>query len=250
MPSRRDQIRGTNPLTNNGKRKSTGLGGLAEVASIMSGGAPLDKAHKPEPVETPHGLARIEIIDARTFQFGRIELNATGLSAPQDLTEDEWFDVGYALLGVQSAIQWWLGDWLKEGEDRKWRDSYEELAERFSYEIDTVYHFASVARKVHQSIRRADLSFSHHRLVTKLDAEAQEYWLDLASEKEWTVAQFRDELKRGRGEHGTPSTLDTVQLNVERFQRTLLTKVQQLEHHQRRQIADYLRALAEQVERE
>jgi hypothetical protein len=55
-----------------------------------------------------------------------------------------------------------------------------------------------VASRFHLSLRRDNLTWSHHALLASLDAEAQDYWLDRAVGDRLSVADLRVELRAAR----------------------------------------------------
>lgn len=245
MGSKRDQMSNTDPFSR-GNKVTPGLD-MAALASKMAGGGKLDTATPPAQVDVPHGTAQLVIVDERTFQFGRVQLTPTELVLPDDLTEDEWFDIGYALLGIQSAIAWWLGDWLKDS-DNRWQRSYAELAAQFEFEVQTAYDYASIARRVPRSVRRAELSFTHHRAVRALDTGDQEYWLDQAVIHQWSVADLRGAIKESRHGPDDPLTpLDEARRVLDRVHRSLVAQASTLAKHERQAIAAELENLARMI---
>ena len=117
--------------------------------------------------------------------YNRICITETGLVIPSDITIKEYEDVGEFLLDLSSRMQWLLGDWLAFGSERQWGETYQRIATKFDYEVETLYSYASVCRKV--LIRIKDLSFSHHRLVMNMPPDMQRYWLEKALRESLSV---------------------------------------------------------------
>jgi hypothetical protein len=135
--------------------------------------------------------------DDGTYKYKRFRLSPMGLTLPKDMTRDEYKDMGEILLSLDSALTWALGDWLAFGEDKQWGETYQQIAEEFGYDVDTLYDYSWVCRKVEISIRSRDLSFAHHRLIAPMEKENQLWWLQQASEQKPrpTVAQMRLAIK-------------------------------------------------------
>jgi hypothetical protein len=133
--------------------------------------------------------------DGKSFVYNRVMLKPTGLVIPENMSSDEWKDTGTFLFRMNGALQWWLGDWLKFGEDRHWRGSYEELAAQFNYDVKTLYNLSSVARKIEISLRKEILSFGHHVLVAYKSADEQIHWLNQAEENNWSISELRRQIK-------------------------------------------------------
>jgi ssDNA-binding Zn-finger/Zn-ribbon topoisomerase 1 len=89
---------------------------------------------------------------------------------------------------------WWVGDWLRFGA-AKWGEKYALAAKITGHDTHSLENMVYVASHVDISLRRENLSWSHHFLVAALDPEQQEYWLDRALECNFTVNDLRIELK-------------------------------------------------------
>jgi len=100
------------------------------------------------------------------------QMTPTALIPPDDVTEDEMYHFGSILIGMQDAVQWWLGDWANLYRDA-WGHMYDKLAEAMGTEQRTLENYAWVARKVPQAMRRESLGFTHHRLVAGLHPSMQ-----------------------------------------------------------------------------
>ena len=121
------------------------------------------------------------------------------MELPSDVTEEEWAQIGLTLLSVKSSLSWYLGDWLIAGEDyggSQWQGTYVELAEQFQYEIHTLQTYASVCRKIHPSTRVEELSFAHHRYVTKFaEPQVQQRLLLHALDEKMSTREFEKYVK-------------------------------------------------------
>lgn len=179
MATARERMSKTNPLKRDGKKMPT----LADMTGAML---------KKKDVDIPSSLVEV---DESTLQYGRVQLTAVGLSIPDNLTEDEWYQMGLFLLRTDTSFKWWAGDFINYGENRKWGETYARLATQFEMGIKALYNIALVCRKVEFSRRRENLSFSHHQAVAALEPEQQTYFLDLSVQNGWTMRQLREAVK-------------------------------------------------------
>lgn len=179
MGSRRDRIRKTRAFSKGGEDK--GLTPEDVTGWLIGGNA-----------DTKNNVTdQIIPQDDGSFQYRDFRLTQTGLIIPSDITPEDYANIGRILLRLEGGIQWMIGDWLAFGEERKWGETYQAVAEEFGYEIDTLYTYAWLSRKIGHAIRRYELSFSHHRLVANMKPDEQAYWLNQAIEEEWSVKQLR-----------------------------------------------------------
>ncbi|ANH80072.1 hypothetical protein A8C56_02915 [Niabella ginsenosidivorans] len=61
------------------------------------------------------------------------------------------------------------------------------MEEITGYERKTLQNYKHVSEKVDSSLRKEDLSFGHHNIVTQLEPDQQEYFLNKASEEKLSV---------------------------------------------------------------
>ncbi len=173
------------------------------------------KAEKPvvmaiAPAEPPDLLDKVELptigLPSRRFTPTR-----TSLGLPDDLTGEEWADVGRMLGSVHGALQFWIGDWLHKGKAAGYitRDHYDQAEALFGYGRNTLWNLAYVAGQVSPHIRREELPWGHHAEVAAvLGAEHQQKFLAEAVKHGWTRVQLRDAVKAVRSE---PSRTTAVQ---------------------------------------
>lgn len=148
--------------------------------------------------------------DDEGFLYKRFNLSPTGISIPQDLRRDEWFDAVVVLRKLNEAVQWALGDLVNfarqqaqveedkliPDEQRQWHwgESYDALSEATGYKVKSLYEYAYVAGSVDFSIRMETLSFGHHQLVAKCAPKDQQRWLQKAADNGWSIAEMRKQM--------------------------------------------------------
>lgn len=122
------------------------------------------------------------------------ELSKINLSFKRDVSKDEWMDVFKALKQVEGCVQFWIGDCLAYRQ-QKW-GMYDDIAEETGYDKGTLKNIVSVTKSIETSLRRDDLSFSHHQEVAKLTPEKQEIFLNKAIEEKLSVRALREQIRR------------------------------------------------------
>lgn len=163
--------------------------------------------------------------DEENFTYKRVVITPTGLMMPDDMTFEEWRDVGAVLTHMESAISWAVADWALMAANRvdywlpadpdvdlskvEFDTKYEQLLLLTNYSYQTLRDYAWIADSVPVSIRNRHVSFSHHRLVAKYagDTDKQWDWLIKAQRNQWSVSQMQTAmnaaLKSGPGTGNT-----------------------------------------------
>ena len=137
--------------------------------------------------------------DPRNITIGKFSLTSTGLVVDGAPEIDEWKSAGLFLQRVESASQWWIGDWLVYGEGRgEWGEMYDQAISMFDCEYDTIRQYRFVAESVQFGTRVTNLSWAHHREVAGLSESKQRKWLRKAVENHWSVRELKAELSKAR----------------------------------------------------
>jgi hypothetical protein len=53
---------------------------------------------------------------ARVSQIIGVEVSRTSLQLPENLSFEQWQDIGLTLHALEGSVMWWVGDWLRYGE--------------------------------------------------------------------------------------------------------------------------------------
>jgi hypothetical protein len=133
----------------------------------------------------------------RLFVDSRAKTRRAGLSFFCAISMEHWLAIGHELVAISDASAWWLGDWLVYGE-RKFPERYRVAISSTNLSYKTLRNYAWVARKFPVSRRREELALAHHAEVAPLPEEDQEFWLDQAVARGWSVAELRRRLKVAR----------------------------------------------------
>jgi len=123
-----------------------------------------------------------------------VSVNATAWVAESELEMREWADQGRRLGTVGRAVGWWIGDWLRYGNQR-FGERYARASRITGYDPQTLMNLVYVASSVVPSQRRTDLSFSHHAEVAPLPPDEQEHWLELAARERLSVRCLREQIR-------------------------------------------------------
>lgn len=138
--------------------------------------------------------------------FPGVKLTRTSLELTKHMSYETWQQIGATLEVMSGSVQWWIGDWLNEGE-KAYGEKYSQAVDE--KQADLWKDYSWVANNVQKSLRNDDLSWWHHREVAPLRAEEQSQWLAKAAEKDWSVRDFRTELRKAKvpqlGEVALPS---------------------------------------------
>jgi hypothetical protein len=134
-----------------------------------------------------------------------------GWMPPDGMNRPAWRSAGIRLGGLSRSSNWWVGDWLRYGA-AKWGEKYVVAARITGYDPHSLENMVYVASRFDISLRRENLSWSHHFVVAALGREEQGYWLDLATEGHLSVNDLRIELravqrsaKAARGADASPA---------------------------------------------
>lgn len=129
---------------------------------------------------------------------------------PAGMTFERWQAEGSAFQKIGGAINWWLGDWLNEGE-RRYGETYSQAIEVTGHKLEQLTVCKYVASRVKRLMRVKNLSWTHHRYVAHLsDIEQADILhcadgLRLSSRETQIVAQLdrtaRETLLRYAREH-------------------------------------------------
>jgi hypothetical protein len=117
-----------------------------------------------------------------------------------DMEYPSWVLEGRHIGATGRGSPWWLGDWLHYG-TAKWGERYADAAKITGYDPKSLRNMRYVASRFKPSLRRDNLTWSHHALLVALTPDAQTYWLDRAAADKFTVNDLRIEL---RGAHRSP----------------------------------------------
>jgi hypothetical protein len=138
------------------------------------------------------GIVRRE--DGSIQAYGFV-LTARGIdlsTAPSD--QDAWQKLATFLFDFEGSIALCIGDMLV-GFDIQHGVTYDQVAGYFGRARKSLYNYKYVCEKVQFSLRRENLSFGHYSVIAAYDSDSQDYWLEQASNQQWSVKQLSAAIK-------------------------------------------------------
>jgi hypothetical protein len=142
------------------------------------------------------------------FKFKSMELSIEGQHEIE-----KWLEVGTLLTGMESSLNWWIGDWLVFGE-HTYGQKYSQAESVTKHRQDYLKACNFVSSKVPASNRIVGLSWSHHREVAALPVVEQKKWLTQALENEWTVSELRINMRKSLAEYSSDDDETTKSFNL------------------------------------
>lgn len=125
-------------------------------------------------------MAKVAKRASADMDFGYAKLTATGIEFKGDLTFEEFETCGTYLKRVNSARNWWLGDWLLYGENRpEWGDKYTQIVNDTGLSYGTIANLKSLAKRAKFSHRCENLDWTHHLAVFEQSGLSDEQRQDL-----------------------------------------------------------------------
>lgn len=117
----------------------------------------------------------------RTITFGRyFSLSSSGVMVFGEPSLEDFRRLGAFVTQAASASRFWWGDFLRHGE-RLHGEEFSQLLDGLGWQETTARVCTWVAERVSPSTRRADLDWTHHRVVAALDEPQQRAWLARAA---------------------------------------------------------------------
>jgi len=138
---------------------------------------------------------------------------STGLILPANLSFEDWVEIGTQLRSAKEMVKFMLGDWLNFGENA-YGEKYAQALLATDYDYDSLRNISYVCRKVPLSLRRDELSFSHHQAVAPLAEDLQRITLDCAVKDKETVKEIREHVKGIKASDGPTKTTYSVIMNI------------------------------------
>jgi hypothetical protein len=128
-------------------------------------------------------------------------ISAVAWTPREDLDYHDWGVEGRRIGLMWRGSPWWVGDWLLYGSAR-WGEQYVVAAKITLYDPKTLRNLRYVASRFELSLRRDNLTWSHHALLASFESDEQHYWLERATADRLTVEDLRVELRSAqRGSH-------------------------------------------------
>jgi len=160
--------------------------------------AMLDHHHRRVPPSTSREshptVAHPRSLASLTTTRQQRQLSIVAWTPADDIDRIAWVRAGMRLGTLSRSSNWWVGDWLRYGNE-KWGEKYTAAARITGYDPHSLENMAYVAGRFEISLRRENLSWSHHFVVAALEPAAQSHWLDLATTQGLSVSDLRIEVR-------------------------------------------------------
>ncbi len=117
-------------------------------------------------------------------------LARTGLTMKEGASFEEWRRMYEALLRIEGAIQWWIGDLLNY-EGGKYGSMYVEAIKTSGAAYQTLRNYKWVAKAIEMSARADNLGWKAHERIAALPENVRKETIDLAAEEKWTEREAR-----------------------------------------------------------
>ena len=159
------------------------------------GGGPRDLPGPPFPnseAQPPFLIMTKQIHTLAEYDVRGAQFQPTQLVLESGLPEEDWQEVGRAIVRVNQASHFWIGDWIEYG--RKLygiQTCYDLAAQATNLSRGTLQEYARLARQYAPPDRFPSLSFGHHKALSKFPAQARTKLLAEATELGLTAKQAR-----------------------------------------------------------
>jgi hypothetical protein len=124
-------------------------------------------------------------------------LSAVAWHTHVELNQQEWVEFGRRLGRLGIGANWWLGDWIRYGNAR-YGQRYRLATKLTGYDRQTLMNCAYVSSRIEVSVRREDVSWSHHAALAALDTAEQRRWLERIAVDRLSLRDLRLELRATR----------------------------------------------------
>lgn len=113
---------------------------------------------------------------------------------PERMTFQQWAEIGRKFQQIDTSINWWLGDWLNEGEKR-YGETFAQAIEVTGNKLEQLEQCKYVSASIRKPIRINFLSWTHHLRVAAFPEDEQRSLLAAAMENEWSSKEFYEVIR-------------------------------------------------------
>ena len=138
-------------------------------------------------------------------------ISPVGISFTGEVQYDQWHQLLATLSQLEVATQWAIGDAVNFGE-WKYGEKYAQAIEATGFSYQALANYAWVARSVPIEARRQGLSWTHHRVVARLDPAEQKVMLERADNEGWTVEVLTEMVRGDSVDQPEEKTGNTVEV--------------------------------------
>lgn len=110
---------------------------------------------------------------------------------------EDWEETARVLFGLQRSVYWWIGDFVKYGEQKFGDDIYQAIDDNVS--LDLLNRCVAVSREFDPTERNLNLSWTHHQALCGLKKPMQRALLMQAEENRWDSRALKEHISRMKG---------------------------------------------------
>ena len=237
-------LKRVNPIAPNMERSTRDLTDDDDVEVV-------ERVVEVEKIVEVYGPAVMNDTETGIVWVGNIGISSVGMYTNGEVTEDEWLRFLPAAKQIKSAYQWIIGDWAAYGEQALGK-TYAEIAKLSGYKEGTIEVYASVCRSVDKLIRINSLGIAIHQAVAMLSHDDQAYWLQRAYDEKLSKSELKILMAGGKHEPRKigKTTIDRFQRALTPFQMRAQRIAKKAAPEHRKEMADWLRELAKQIEKD
>ena len=124
-----------------------------------------------------------------------------GATFPKGMPIESWIEFGRQHREASETMIWVLIDWMRHGMG-EYGERYREAIEQTGYSYSYLSNLISVDNRI--SLRKENLTFSHHAVIAPRPVDDQSKILDQAAAARWTVGRVKEEVSKIRGSGDPP----------------------------------------------
>lgn len=148
------------------------------------------------PLGRSAAAAVLAMLDIRPIEIGGFKLKARTVEAIETPTIQGWQLAFEFASEVEQASPFWVGDLLAYAEDRRdWREKLSQAMSVTKLAKHSLQNRSTISKKVTGRARELAPTLGHAAVVTKLEPEEQEEFLERARDEEWTVQELGHAVK-------------------------------------------------------
>lgn len=143
----------------------------------------------------PQKSKEVQVLPNKDLVYSSFRLHKNGLEAIGKPSFEQWQECGEFIKRAEGATHYWLGDWLRYGEDRWGEEHSQALEADYGYDYDTLRRDKWVSEKIPPVLRSTNMTFSNAREIAPLPQEEKEYWAEELKKEAIPVRELKQRIK-------------------------------------------------------
>ncbi len=133
------------------------------------------------------------------IEIPKCKVSKVGLEFDENITFEQWSNIGAQLQAIQKSVGFWIGDWLNFGENKpEWGEMYTQAIDETGLDYQTIADYKWVTKEIPFSWRQENLSFTTHHEIASAPKELQETLLQKASNENLKSRDVRELVKESK----------------------------------------------------